>query len=334
MAPRALTTSALGDRVTVEWDDVTDPEQVDLRIAEACDAAAMLHVIHEAFAARRPVDPPAEALRDTVADVRDRLADAPGVVAEVDGQMVGCLLTSLDGVVGSLHRVSVLPGVRTRGVAAEMVHGACEVLEELGAHRVELLCRSEFPETRQWWQRHGFEAVRPAPLGEVMGIELPATIQVPTGEQMQQLGERLAGLLRAGDVLVASGDLGAGKTTLTQGIGAGLGVQGPVISPTFVLSRVHPNTGAGPDLVHVDAYRLGSEAELFDLDLDLTLADAVTLVEWGAGIAEGLSDSVLQVDIRRSLDPDDETRIVQLRGHGPRWKGVDLHGLDAGKDPR
>lgn len=306
---------------------MNNPEQVDLRIAEAADAPAMLHVIHEAFGARPEVDPPAAALSDSLTDIESRLAKAPGVIAEVDGRTVGCLLTSLDGEVGGLHRVSVLPGQRTHGVAAEMVRGAGEVLVELGARRLELLCRKEFPETRAWWTNHGFRVLREAPLGHVMGADLPALVDVPTGEQMQDLGRRLAGLLRAGDVVVASGDLGAGKTTLTQGIGAGLDVDGPVISPTFVLSRVHHSRGQGPDLVHVDAYRLGSEAELFDLDLDQTLPDAVTLVEWGAGLAEGLSNSVLQIDIRRSLDPEDETRTIYLQGTGERWHGVDLHTL-------
>ncbi|MEL4358121.1 MULTISPECIES: tRNA (adenosine(37)-N6)-threonylcarbamoyltransferase complex ATPase subunit type 1 TsaE [unclassified Luteococcus] len=307
---------------------MTDSEQVDLRLAEADDAPAMLEVIHQAFGARPAVDPPAAALSDTVDDVLTRLAAAPGVIAEVDGRMVGCLHTSLDGEVGGLHRVSVLPGQRTHGVASTMVRGAGEVLLELGAKRLELLCRKEFPQTCQWWQSHGFRVLRETPLGQILGIDLPARVEAATGEQMQELGRRLAGLLRAGDVVVASGDLGAGKTTLTQGIGAGLDVDGPVISPTFVLSRVHHNRGAGPDLVHVDAYRLGSEAELFDLDLDLTLPDAVTLVEWGAGLAEGLSDSVLQIDIRRSLDPDDETRVVYFFGTGERWQGVDLHQLE------
>ncbi|WP_420174604.1 tRNA (adenosine(37)-N6)-threonylcarbamoyltransferase complex ATPase subunit type 1 TsaE [Luteococcus sp. OSA5] len=309
---------------------MNNSDQVDLRIAEVADAPAMLHVIHAAFGARPAVDPPAAALDETVESIQRRLAMAPGVIAEVDGEIVGCLLTSIHGVTGGLHRVSVLPGRRTRGVAAQMVRGAGEVLAELGAHRVELLCRKEFPETLKWWTDHGFRVLRPASLGQVMGIELPARVEVPTGEAMRELGHRLAELLQAGDVVVASGDLGAGKTTLTQGIGAGLDVEGPVISPTFVLSRVHASRSGGPALVHVDAYRLGSEAELFDLDLDLTLPESVTLVEWGAGLAEGLADSVLQIDITRSSDPDDETRVVHLMGFGPRWYEVDLHQL--GKD--
>ena len=287
----------------------------------------MLRVIHAAFGARPAVEPPAAALSDTADDLRHRMATAPGVIAEMDGRMVGCLLTSLDGTLGGLHRVSVHPGARAHGIASAMVRGAGEVLTDLGATHVNLLCRKEFPETLVWWRNHGFEIVGEAELGYMLGITLPTRLEIGTGEAMQDLGRALGSLLRAGDVIVASGELGAGKTTLTQGIGAGLDVDGPVISPTFVLSRVHHSRSGGPDLVHVDAYRLSSEAELFDLDLDLTLGESVTLIEWGAGIAEGLSGSHLDVDIRRSHDPDDETRVVYLTGIGPRWADVDLHAL-------
>jgi tRNA threonylcarbamoyladenosine biosynthesis protein TsaE len=142
---------------------------------------------------------------------------------------------------------------------------------------------------------------------------------------MRDLGRRLAALLRAGDLVVLAGDLGAGKTTLTQGVGAGLGVRGDVTSPTFVLARVHPSVSGGPDLVHVDAYRLGSLAEVDDLDLDASLADSVTVVEWGGGKVEGLSADLLEVDIRRSLGEDgDELRTVTFRGVGSRWSAVDV----------
>ncbi|QIK73774.1 tRNA (adenosine(37)-N6)-threonylcarbamoyltransferase complex ATPase subunit type 1 TsaE [Propioniciclava coleopterorum] len=136
---------------------------------------------------------------------------------------------------------------------------------------------------------------------------------------MRTLGRRLAGLLRAGDLIIASGELGAGKTTFTQGLGAGLDVDGPIISPTFVLARIHPPRTGGPTLVHVDAYRLGDAAELEDLDLEESLADSVTLVEWGTGVAEGLASDRLDVDIRRGTDPDDETRWVFVTPHGDRW---------------
>jgi tRNA threonylcarbamoyladenosine biosynthesis protein TsaE len=129
---------------------------------------------------------------------------------------------------------------------------------------------------------------------------------------MDALGRALAAQLRAGDLVILSGELGAGKTALTQGIGAGLQVKGPVISPTFVLARVHPSLVGGPALVHVDAYRLGSPEEVDDLDLEATLADAVTVVEWGEGLADHLSDDRLHIQIDRSGDPDDDTRTVTI----------------------
>jgi len=153
-------------------------------------------------------------------------------------------------------------------------------------------------------------------------------LKVETPEQMRALGERLAGLLRAGDLVVLTGELGAGKTTLVQGIGAGLGVRAPVVSPTFVIARVHRD-GRLP-LIHVDAYRLGSDAEVDDLDLDADLESAVTVVEWGEGLAERLSADRLAVRISRrtgqigdDIDGDD-VRQVWLSGVGPRWADVEL----------
>ncbi len=137
-------------------------------------------------------------------------------------------------------------------------------------------------------------------------------------EATRAAGVTLAAYLRAGDVLVLTGDLGAGKTTLTQGIGAGLGVRGPVTSPTFVIARAHPSErpGGGPALVHVDAYRLGTALEFDDLDLDTDLAAAVVVVEWGEGLAEGLSGDRLHVHLHAH---DDGSRSVRLIGVGARW---------------
>jgi tRNA threonylcarbamoyladenosine biosynthesis protein TsaE len=145
----------------------------------------------------------------------------------------------------------------------------------------------------------------------------PPVILVPTDEAMRGLGRRLAALLRAGDLVLLSGPLGAGKTTLTQGVGDGLKVRGPITSPTFVIARVHPSLAGGPPLVHADAYRLGGLDELDDLDLDLQ--DAVTVVEWGGGIAEGLSDERLEIVIERG---ETEERAVTLTGVGSRWAGL------------
>ena len=120
--------------------------------------------------------------------------------------------------------------------------------------------------------------------GQVAGPA--ATVTVPTAAAMRVLGTRLAGLLRAGDLVILIGDLGAGKTTLVQGIGAGLEVRGPITSPTFVIARVHPSLSGGPALVHADAYRLTSPAEVDDLDLDDTMDSSVTVVEWGGGLPQ------------------------------------------------
>jgi tRNA threonylcarbamoyladenosine biosynthesis protein TsaE len=157
---------------------------------------------------------------------------------------------------------------------------------------------------------------------------LLAEIRVPTAARMRELGQRLAGLLRAGDLVVLTGPLGAGKTTLVQGIGDGLGVRGPVTSPTFVIARVHPSElGSGPALVHADAYRLGSRAEVDDLDLDADLDSSVTVVEWGEGLVEDLAPSYLEVTIAMApawaaSGTSDEPRTVRLAGRGPRWEAV------------
>ena len=153
-----------------------------------------------------------------------------------------------------------------------------------------------------------------------------AELTVTSPEQMRELGLKLASLLRAGDLVMLNGELGAGKTTLTRGLGEGLGVRGAVTSPTFVIARVHPSLVAGPPLVHVDAYRLGGGLdEMEDLDLDVSLPESVVVVEWGEGKVEELTDDRLWIGIERAVgDTTDEVRHVSLRGLGARWDGVDL----------
>ncbi|MDO4240241.1 tRNA (adenosine(37)-N6)-threonylcarbamoyltransferase complex ATPase subunit type 1 TsaE [Micrococcus sp.] len=190
-----------------------------------------------------------------------------------------------------------------------------------------------------------------------------AEVELDGAAGTRAFGARLAGLLRAGDVLILTGELGAGKTTFTQGLGAGLGVREGIISPTFVLSRIHPALADGPDLVHVDAYRLRSGGELTDLDLEATADRSVTVVEWGRGLAESLAGfpedpeaSWLDVEIVRALggagvgpaggrdavddagtapvivtdfsdeegEAAEEVRTARVRAHGPRWAGVGL----------
>lgn len=149
----------------------------------------------------------------------------------------------------------------------------------------------------------------------VMGDESTRfTVRLPDPQATSALGERLATILRRGDLVLLTGDLGAGKTTLTQGIGAGLRVRGPVTSPSFVIARVHPSLVAGPELVHVDAYRLGHRVELDDLDLDADLAHSVVVVEWGAGVAEQLSSDRLEIVLTGA-----DERTAWLTPRGPRW---------------
>ncbi|GAA1934086.1 hypothetical protein GCM10009689_12290 [Brevibacterium antiquum] len=167
--------------------------------------------------------------------------------------------------------------------------------------------------------------------------------------QMRTFAEALAGYLRAGDLLILSGNLGAGKTTFTQSLGRALGVAGRITSPTFVIAREHPSLRDGPALVHVDAYRLSDAEELGDLDLDSELEESITVVEWGAGLAEQLSSDHLDLTITPMFDlaadgsgaegdatadddadeaaenaaeddaDEDERRLVELHGHGSSW---------------
>nr|WP_041574404.1 tRNA (adenosine(37)-N6)-threonylcarbamoyltransferase complex ATPase subunit type 1 TsaE [Cellulomonas gilvus] len=168
-------------------------------------------------------------------------------------------------------------------------------------------------------------------------------VRLADADATRAFGRALADLLRAGDLVVLTGDLGAGKTTLTQGIGAGLHVRGNVASPTFIIAREHPalprpDGTRGPDLVHVDAYRLSSLDELDALDLDASLDEAVTVVEWGAGWVEALTTDRLEVALLRPRggvaadEPADGDggageRVVTVRGVGERWAAADLAAL-------
>jgi tRNA threonylcarbamoyladenosine biosynthesis protein TsaE len=173
---------------------------------------------------------------------------------------------------------------------------------------------------------------------EAMRNTVCVHLTVETPELMRELGRRLAEYLLPGDLVLLSGELGAGKTTFARGLGEGLGVRGAVTSPTFVIARVHPSLAGGPALVHVDAYRLGwgsphgeasggGLAEMEDLDLDVSLPESVVVVEWGEGKVEELSEARLQVVIRRAVGEDGDQRDVTVTGIGARWAGEDLSAL-------
>ena len=305
-------------------------------VASDEDAAGMVEVIHAAFGARPALDPPSTAIEETIASIVQSLHRGAGIYARVDGRPAGAILVlpGREGV-ARFSRVSVHPDFQRHGIASAMVVAAEDLAARQGYQRVELLAREELAELVSFWRHRGFFHDHDVPHGMIMAKSLPLTIKVPTTTAMRDLGARLAGLLEPGDVIIASGDLGAGKTTLTQGIGRGLGTTGRVISPTFVLSRIHPSSTGRPSLVHVDAYRLSGPDELDDLDLEATVPDSVTVVEWGHGVAEQLATDRLEIDIWRSpvsgADPakPDSERIVTIRSVGPRWSNGRLAELGA-----
>jgi len=306
---------------------------LDIVEATTAHASGVADVIRKSFAARPPVDPPAEALAETTDSVAAGLAASGGVVALLDGVVVGALLFDhgRPGLIG-LRRVSVDPDHQGHGVASAMVGMAEEIARARDADGLWLLVREELPETARFWLRRGYFRGAPEGVHTLVHKALPARVAVPSAEAMAELAGRVGALVTAGDLLILQGELGAGKTTFAQGLGEALGVRGPITSPTFVLSRIHPSLVHGPDLVHVDAYRLGSAAEVDDLDLDATTDRSVTVVEWGAGVAEQLSDNWLHIAISAgSTGPD--SRLVSVVPHGPRWAGVALRSaLEKGMD--
>lgn len=296
-----------------------DGRELTVRLAVPADAPAILDMVHRAFLARPVAGERPDALKDDVRSIEARLDNGLGYLTLIDDRPVGVVMVARQRGALRLGRVCVLPEHRRLGVASFTVDVVLEDLAVRGEERVQLLARQEFPSLQAWWRRHGFEAQGVEGNCVVMARLLSVAVEVPDADAMRGLGLRLAPLLRAGDLIIASGDLGSGKTTLAQGVGAGLGVAGPVISPTFVLARVHPSRDERPALVHADAYRLGGAAELDDLGLDDSVAASVTFVEWGAGVAEALASDRLEIDIRRGIDPDDETRWVFLTPIGARW---------------
>jgi tRNA threonylcarbamoyladenosine biosynthesis protein TsaE len=161
--------------------------------------------------------------------------------------------------------------------------------------------------------------------GVAAGPVVVERVEADTARRTQEVARRLGERLRAADLVILSGELGAGKTTFTQGLAEGLGVRGPITSPTFVIARVHPSVVGGAPLVHVDAYRLGSLAELDDLDLDASVEDSVTVVEWGEGKAEVLAGERLEVRIERAR-ADDAGTDADAAGGDPRVITVTAHG--------
>jgi tRNA threonylcarbamoyladenosine biosynthesis protein TsaE len=297
----------------------------DLRVVEAGldDAQVVRDVIHAAFGPRPHLDPPSTALSETTASVAEALGSQGGLLCWVDDQPAGALLFDDAGRALAMRRVSAVPHFQSRGVASAIVGVAEEVAAARGYDDIQLEARTELPATLVFWERRGYSELTREGTNLTFGKALPVELEAATAEDTHALGARIAAMCRAGDVVILTGELGAGKTTLTQGLGAALRVRGDITSPTFVISRVHPSLDHGPALVHVDAYRLGELAELDDLDLDAFVADAITVVEWGGGLAEALSDDRLRVNIARSWgESSDDVRTVTVVPVGARWFGT------------
>jgi tRNA threonylcarbamoyladenosine biosynthesis protein TsaE len=297
---------------------------LEVRVVDETAAPDVLAVIRAAFGARPPLDPPAAALSETEETVAAELKRYGGLLARDEEGPVGSLLFDESGHACWLRRFGVVPRAQGTGVAQALVALAEQHAAEQRWPGLRVVARAELPASLRFWKRSGFRVVGRTGHDIHLLRILPVELTLDTAEDTRALGARLAPLLRAGDLLLLSGDLGAGKTTFTQGLGRALGVRGQVTSPTFVIARVHPPEVGDLPLVHVDAYRLHGTPELDDLDLDTDVEDAVTVVEWGEGVAEDLADNRLEITLLRSDEDDDETRRAIVQPVGLRWLGVRL----------
>ena len=279
--------------------DASRPAPIEVLAATSKDAEEVFGVIRAAFSARPPVDPLPPALVEGLDVVRERLDLDGGLIARQDGRTVGALLFSDHGRLLSLERVSVHPGMQGAGVAGRLTRAAASHARLNGYEGLHIVARADLPQTVAFWRKQLYNVTgRTGPFLSMTRL-FAVEVTTRTAEETRRLGRRLAWRLMPGDLVILTGDLGAGKTTFTQGLGEGLRVKGRVTSPTFVISREHRPTGEGPGLVHVDAYRLGGAPELDDLDLDTRFDEAVTVVEWGEGVAEDLADARLEITITR-----------------------------------
>lgn len=301
-----------------------------VRAARVADAGQVHQLTRAAFTPQAGLQPVPGALGEGVDDVAADLAAQGGLVAvSGDGQLAGALRWREDPPLRWVRRVAVAPRFSRRGVGRALLGAAAAAATGAGATALRAGVRRELPGNLDFYHGLGFHRVAENPRGLVLGRPLSRPVDHP--EELRALGRRLAALLVAGDVLVAAGELGSGKTVLAQGIAAGLGVSDPVTSPTFVLVRQHRGTRL--DFLHADVYRLGGAAEIDDLDLDTDLLTAALYVEWGAGLAEQLADGHLRIELHRvdpapgteprggaAVAPEEGRRWVRLTGHGEAWR--------------
>lgn len=305
--------------------------------ATVADAPEVLALTRAVFSTYAAVVPEPSSLREQLAEVESDLAgEGVLVVRAGSGALVAACRFGAGDDAGDgglwLRRVCVAEPARGRGLGSLLLSAAEGVAVERGHDKVRVGVRLPLVQLQEFWVSRGFHRRTEHDYWVELERRVPTVVALPTVASTESFGRALAGVLRAGDVVVLTGELGAGKTALTRGIGAGLGVRGAVTSPTFVIARVHPSSVGGPGLVHVDAYRLGGSVEVDDLDLEASLADTVTVVEWGEGKVEGLASDRLHIEIERPRgggggeegDDGDDGRTARLRPIGARWAGVTL----------
>ena len=303
---------------------------ISVREANVDDAASVYEILRRGagvdFGSGSNVQP----LVETPASVAAAIATHGGLICDVGGSVVAAVLFEAVADCLELRCVGVAFASDPAGIASTMVGVAEQAAAARDYGDVRAVVGVEQTAEKAQWRQRGYAEVGRTEVGRtevgrtessvILGKPLPVRRESQTSADTFALGERLAGLVHAGDLLILSGPLGAGKTTLTQGIGAGLRVRGPITSPTFVVFRVHPSSIGGPSLVHADAYRLSGSAELDDLDIDSYAEGSVTVVEWGEGIAEGLSADRLHVHLAGRGD----RRLITVTPVGARWFGAGL----------
>ena len=315
---------------------------VEFRPATVDDAPDVHAVTQAAYGASPPLDPPSGALSESVDDVAAQLAEHGGLLGYDEARPVASLRFRDEFPNDSaeaphvvwLRRVGVVPELWRHSVGTLLVSHAHAIVArrpDVGLLRIGV--RKARPGSRRFWESLSYAETAPHDYWDELARVPPYFGLVTSAAEMRALGRRLATVLSPGDVVVCSGGLGAGKTTFAQGLGGGLGVTDPITSPTFVLARAH--RAPATSFVHADAYRLGAVSdplgELDALDLDATLDDAVTLVEWGEGLAERLAVNRVEVRIDATPSPrpglddvDDTPRAVVIDALGPRWAGIDV----------
>lgn len=290
-----------------------------VRPAAPGDAEVIWRLTRAAFAGQARLDPPSGASQETLAQVAADLESAGGLLAvdPASGQPVGAARWRVEQPAPWVRRVAVHPSYARQGVGRELMTAAARHAVANGWPALRVGVRTGLPGNLRFYAQLGYVVVANRGHWRELALFLPRPVATP--QAMRSLGRAVAEVARPDDLILLDGPLGAGKTVFVQGVAAGLGCPGPVTSPTFILARRYD--GGRLALLHVDAYRLGSVAELEDLDL--ATEEALTVVEWGRDRAEALAAAHLTVELTRS--GPGEGRTVRFRPSGGGWAARLIH---------